>query len=45
MRSLREISNITGIPYKTLNNRLLKGWSSERAFNTEVQEKFRHKSN
>ena len=37
-------SNITGISYKTLNNRLLKGWSTERAFNTKVQEKFRHKS-
>lgn len=42
--SLREISTITGISYSTLSNRLLKGWEPERAFNTEVQEKFRHKS-
>ena len=44
MYSLREISNMTGISYKTLNNRLLKGWEPERAFNTKVEEKFRHKS-
>lgn len=42
--SLREISNITGISYSTLNNRIRKGWEPERAFNVEVQEKFRHKS-
>lgn len=44
IHSLREISNMTGISYSTLNNRLLKGWEPERAFNTAVQEKFRHKS-
>ena len=44
MRSLREISNMTGISYSTLSNRLLKGWPPERAFHTPVEEKFRHKS-
>ena len=44
MRSLKEISDITGISRSTLNNRILKGWEPEKAFNTEVQEKFRHKS-
>lgn len=44
IHSLREISNMTGISYSTLKNRLSKGWEPERAFNTDVQEKFRHKS-
>ena len=44
MHSLREISNITGIKYSTLNDRISKGWDPDRAFHTEVQEKFRHKS-
>lgn len=44
MCSLREISTMTGISYSTLSNRLLKGWEPVRAFNTEVQEKFRHKT-
>lgn len=43
-RSLKEISNITGIPYSTLINRILNGWDPEMAFNTAVQEKFRHKN-
>ena len=44
MLSLREISNITGLPCYVLRNRISKGWEHERAFNTEVQEKFRHKT-
>ena len=44
MRSLKEISTITGISYSTLINRILNGWDPETAFSTETQVKFRHKN-
>lgn len=45
MHTLKEISAITGISHSTLSNRLRKGWDPDRAFNTPLQEKFRHKTN
>lgn len=44
MRSLKEISSLTGVSYRTLLSRITKGWDPKIAINTEVQEKFRHKS-
>lgn len=45
MRSLKEISNMTGISYSTLINRLLTyGWTQEKTFNTKTQTQYRHKN-
>lgn len=45
MRTLKEISNIIGISYKTLSYRIRDlGWDPETAFNTPIQEKYRHKN-
>lgn len=42
-RSVQEWSRITGIPRTTINNRIRRGWPTERVLSESIQTKFRHK--
>ena len=41
--SVQEWSRITGIPRTTINNRIRRGWPTERVLSEDIRTKFRHK--